>query len=148
MRATLRLVSTVSALALVVACGGGSGSSARPSAAASGGAGTTITAQEKEFSIALGQATAPSGSVTFNVTHAGTVVHEFVVVDTDTGAAQLPQASGEVDESALTVVDEVEDLQPGTTETLQVDLDPGHYVVICNIPGHYAGGMHADLTVQ
>ena len=29
-----------------------------------------------------------------------------------------------------------------------VTLAPGHYVVICNLPGHYASGMHADLTVR
>jgi uncharacterized cupredoxin-like copper-binding protein len=31
---------------------------------------------------------------------------------------------------------------------LTVDLDPGNYVVICNIPGHYAAGMHAELTIK
>ena len=117
------------------------------STAAAAGA-TTIIAEEKEFAIGLDQTTVPHGDVTFKVTNTGTVVHEFVVVDTDTTASQLPQASGAVDEDALTVVDEVEDLEPGATENLTVNLAAGHYAVICNIPGHYAGGMHVDVTVQ
>lgn len=28
-----------------------------------------------------------------------------------------------------------------------MSLPAGHYVLLCNLPGHYAGGMRADLTV-
>ncbi len=27
-------------------------------------------------------------------------------------------------------------------------LKKGHYALICNLPGHYQGGMHADFTVR
>jgi uncharacterized cupredoxin-like copper-binding protein len=27
-------------------------------------------------------------------------------------------------------------------------LPAGHYVLICNIDGHYRAGMHADFTVR
>ncbi|HLZ47335.1 MAG TPA: hypothetical protein VKR80_01640 [Candidatus Limnocylindria bacterium] len=30
---------------------------------------------------------------------------------------------------------------------LQLDLTPGNYVLICNEPGHFAAGMHLQLTV-
>jgi uncharacterized cupredoxin-like copper-binding protein len=146
------------AAVVLVSCGGGGGATAGASAKATAGGSaagsapagsTTVAAEEKEFAIDLDNATVPQGDVTFKVNNAGTVVHEFVVVDTDTAAAQLPQASdGVVDEDALTVVDEIEDLAPGVTENLTVNLPAGHYVVLCNIPGHYASGMHIDLTVQ
>jgi uncharacterized cupredoxin-like copper-binding protein len=45
-------------------------------------------------------------------------------------------------------VDEVEDLAPGKSATLSVNLTPGRYVLVCNIPGHYKHGMHASVTVQ
>jgi uncharacterized cupredoxin-like copper-binding protein len=38
-------------------------------------------------------------------------------------------------------------MQPGTTKTLTIDLAPGHYVFLCNLPGHYQSGMHVDVTV-
>jgi uncharacterized cupredoxin-like copper-binding protein len=29
-----------------------------------------------------------------------------------------------------------------------VNLDAGSYVFICNLPGHYAQGMHASFSVS
>jgi uncharacterized cupredoxin-like copper-binding protein len=48
----------------------------------------------------------------------------------------------------LEVVDEVEDIAPGTSAPLNLTLDPGSYAVICNLPGHYANGMHTTFTVE
>ena len=108
-----------------------------------------ITARLQEFSITLGRTTAAPGSVTFNVNNAGTIVHEFVVLDTDTAAGSLTVGpDGTVPEDGLTVVNEIEDIAVGATPTLTVTLAAGHYAIICNIAGHYAGGMHTDLQVQ
>ena len=38
-------------------------------------------------------------------------------------------------------------LNAGTTKTLTIDLAPGHYAFVCNLPGHYGQGMHTDFTV-
>jgi uncharacterized cupredoxin-like copper-binding protein len=141
----MRLGLAILPIAALLGCSGASTPSAVPSQAAGG---TAVGAQEKEFSITLDKSTLPAGDVTFSITNGGTIVHEFVVLDTDTPADQLPQASGEVDEDSLEAVDEVEDIAPGSTAKLSVNLPAGHYVVICNIPGHYAAGMHADITVQ
>jgi uncharacterized cupredoxin-like copper-binding protein len=43
---------------------------------------------------------------------------------------------------------EQEDIASGSDTTLSVDLQPGHYVIICNITGHYEAGMHTELTVS
>lgn len=143
---------------LVAACGGG-GSTANPTfgvpssgpASTPGAAGGGITATEADFKIDLSAASAPAGPVTFNVKNMGSQVHEFVVIKTDLMADALPKASGgtDVDEEAsgLVVVDEVEDLAAGASQDLAVTLDAGHYVVICNVPGHYQLGMRADFNV-
>jgi uncharacterized cupredoxin-like copper-binding protein len=156
---------------LIAACGGvggsaaASGSAAAPaSAAASAPAGTAIAgasgsgtatsvdASESEFKIDLATNTSTAGPVTFHIKNAGTMVHEFVVLQTDLAADKLPVTSGapEVDEDAdeLTAVDEVEDIAVGASEDLTVDLKAGHYVVICNVPGHYQAGMRTELTVE
>jgi uncharacterized cupredoxin-like copper-binding protein len=143
LKTAIRLSLAAVPLAAILACGGGSTATNTP-----GGGGSTVAAQEKEFSITLDKTTVSPGSLTFNIANGGTIEHEFVVIDTDTPAAQLPQADGEADEDQLEVVDEAEDIAAGGNATLTVDLDPGHYAIICNVPGHYSAGMHVDLTVQ
>ena len=39
-------------------------------------------------------------------------------------------------------------VQDAPSETLTLTLKPGHYSIICNLPGHYTGGMYTDLTVR
>lgn len=102
------------------------------------------------YAIAPSVDTMNAGDVTFTVTNNATdQAHEFVIVSTDLAADSLPvDSNGDVDEEQITVVDEVEDLQVGSTEDLSVNLPAGHYVLMCNQPGHYAQGMHLDFTVQ
>jgi uncharacterized cupredoxin-like copper-binding protein len=118
-------------------------------AACGGGGPTVVTAALTEFSITLDKSTVPAGDVDFKITNGGTIVHEFVVLDTDTPAANLTVTGTTVSEDGLDVVDEVEDIAVGGTPTLSLDgLAAGHYAIICNVDGHYQGGMHTDLTVQ
>jgi uncharacterized cupredoxin-like copper-binding protein len=102
------------------------------------------------YAIAPSADTMNAGDVTFTITNNATdQAHEFVVVSTDLAANSLPlDDNGDVDENQITVVDEVEDLQPGSTEDLSVNLAAGHYVLMCNQPGHYKQGMYLDFTVQ
>ncbi len=120
-----------------------------PVLAACGGSGA-VKAEVKSYEIDTASSVS-SGQVTFNVSNVTTdnETHEFVIVKTDLDSADLPvDADGNVDEDQITVVDEVEDLEPGNSEDLTVNLDPGHYVIMCNVEGHYKQGMHTNLTVQ
>jgi uncharacterized cupredoxin-like copper-binding protein len=101
-----------------------------------------------EFAITPGALTAAAGEVTFTIHNAGAVEHEFIIIRTDLAADALPSSGSAVDEEGLDVIDEVEDMAPGDTATLTVNLEPGNYVVICNLPGHYAQGMRATLQVD
>jgi uncharacterized cupredoxin-like copper-binding protein len=140
-------------LALVTAsCGGDGDATTTPPTSAPGSAsgGTTIAITEKDFSIAADPGSAPAGAVTFQVTNEGPSVHEFVVFKTDLAEDALPVDGGTVDEesSELTAVDEIEDIAVGSSPTLDVDLDSGAYVLICNVAGHYESGMHTAFTVS
>jgi uncharacterized cupredoxin-like copper-binding protein len=104
--------------------------------------------------IHLSAPVAPEGPVSFIVTNEGTETHEFVVLQTETPAADFPIVSFEgeknrIDEDAKGVVNvgETGDMEPGTSMTLTLDLAPGHYAVVCNLVGHYANGMHEDFWV-
>ncbi len=39
-------------------------------------------------------------------------------------------------------------IQPGEFTTLDVDMEPGEYVLICSVPGHTARGMYATVQLQ
>ena len=98
-----------------------------------------------------------SGEVTFNVTNKGPDdTHEFVVIKTDLAPDALPtDANGAVEEegAGMEVIDEIEDIAVGQAPSLTVTLEPGSYVLICNIfdeeeqEAHYSMGMRAPFTV-
>ena len=120
------------------------------SPAASGDGGSEIDATLAEWEFDLSSGTGSAGEITFNIQNDGEKTHEFVVIATDLDADSLPvdEAADEVDESEFTPVDEVEDVTSGSSATLTVDLEAGHYVILCNLTGHYAKGMAADFTVE
>jgi uncharacterized cupredoxin-like copper-binding protein len=39
-------------------------------------------------------------------------------------------------------------VQPGEQAKMTVNLPPGEYALICNLPGNCAGGMHANPTAS
>lgn len=91
-----------------------------------------------------------AGTVTFDVSNLSrSLVHEIIVVAVENSAAPLPYdyATGEVPEKQVKVLGETEELPPNAEKTVALDLKPGSYLLICNVPGHYASGMWAPLTV-
>src|SRR6266536_1904991 len=126
-------------------------------ASSCGGGGNSVVATLSNFKIDLDKGSASSGEVTFNIKNDGPSVHEFVVLKTDIAPDQLPttQENGVTiaDEEApgIEPIDEVEDIASGASADLKVNLQPGNYVLICNIPkdgGHYIQGMHTAFTVS
>jgi uncharacterized cupredoxin-like copper-binding protein len=94
-------------------------------------------------------ATLPAGELRFELTNRDTVAHDFVLVRTDGPASELPQKDGQVDIAAAgQVAGEVQAFAPGESGEASFQVEPGTYVLFCNIPGHYAGGMYYSLTVQ
>jgi uncharacterized cupredoxin-like copper-binding protein len=71
----------------------------------------------------------PAGSQTFRVTNNGTTEHNFEV-------------EGEGIEEAFET-----NLSPGETRTMQLNLEPGTYVVYCPVGNHRDQGMEIQLTV-
>lgn len=91
-----------------------------------------------------------AGVISFVVTNYGTIHHEFVIVSGDPTGTQ-GEAPGKVTEANhIGGPDgpEIGDIAPGQTKVLTVTLRPGTYTAMCNLPGHYAAGMHFQLTVE
>jgi uncharacterized cupredoxin-like copper-binding protein len=122
---------------------------ARPTAAT--GAATqetparSIAVTLEEFTVSPQPDLGRAGRVTFRVSNAGRVKHEFVVLHTRKAADALKKGS---EASEAGNVGEIGDLQPGASKSLKLNLEPGHYALICNLPGHYLAGQHADFTVR
>lgn len=106
------------------------------------------------YKITLSTDSVNAGEVVFHVTNDATdLVHEFVIFKTDLPEDQLPlTAENIVDEegAGITFIDEVEDVEMGTSKDLTVTLEPGRYVLLCNTAEklHYQHGMHIVFTVK
>lgn len=106
-----------------------------------------VNATVTEFKIQTDSTKVVAGEVTFTITNKGATTHEFVILKTDLSPDALPKdADGGVAEGgSIALVDEAEDILPGTTKTLTVKVEPGKYTYICNLAGHYAGGMRGGF---
>jgi uncharacterized cupredoxin-like copper-binding protein len=89
-----------------------------------------------------------SGDVDLVVHNKGPDAHELIVVR---ATRPLPMRTDGVtaDEDAFEkiTVGTLEPGAPGATRHLHVTLKPGHYVLICNMSGHYLGGMRTPVDV-
>ena len=103
------------------------------------------------MNVAAAPAFARSGEVTFDVTNSSTdFIHEMLVVKVDDKAKPLPYLAtdNKVDEDAAMSLGEVSELDPGKKGSLTLKLDPGTYMLFCNLPGHYMAGMWTLITVK
>lgn len=102
------------------------------------------------MTIRADKQTVKAGPVAFDVTNwSRSVLHEMLVVSVDSPSAPLPYdyAQARVPEDQVKVLGEAADLEPNAAKTLNLTLAPGSYLLICNLPGHYAAGMVLPLTV-
>ena len=104
--------------------------SACTSSSPAGGAGTTITVTASDTACDVSPASAPAGTLTFEVTNTGTKENEFYLLS-DNGDK---------------VVGEVEGIGPGLTRQLVVDAAGGSYVTACK-PGQTGDGIRGTFTV-
>ena len=94
--------------------------------------------------------TVAAGKITFAVTNRSRrLEHEMLVVAVANSDVQLPYDSDDqrVIEEKIDSLGETEEMQPGASRDLTLDLKPGTYLLLCNLPGHYAAGMWTVLTV-
>jgi uncharacterized cupredoxin-like copper-binding protein len=98
--------------------------------AAETGGGETVDISLVDFAIEPDQVEARSGAVTFDVSNDGETLHNLEI-EGDGVEEELP-----------------EDLQPGQSGTLELDLQPGTYEMYCPVGNHADMGMVGELTVE
>jgi uncharacterized cupredoxin-like copper-binding protein len=130
---------------LVVA--GLSGCASGPSSAG----GARVVVVEHDFGLVASPLSVRAGTVTLHIENHGPSTHELNVDATSLqpGALPLRQNGLQVNEesSRLIPVDSISGIRVGTTQDLTLHLAPGHYVLFCNLEGHFLGGMHVKLDV-
>ena len=156
---------TTGTMALVVALGAVAGCSAAATKAPLPGTVVHVsitdhTAVNLPMNFAIDKSTAPAGDVTFVVKNDGNIVHELVVLQTDTAFDQIPvNAAGDppamVASGANKIVEDNNvgetgdpNMQKADARTFTIkDMKPGHYVIVCNLAAHYQMGLRAEFTV-
>lgn len=110
-----------------------------------------ITGSVQEWKVNVSAQTAEAGEVIFAMANYGSIQHEFLVTKTSYDPGKIPiGANNRFDEEdkGLTVVDEIPEWAVNESKVLKINLEAGTYELLCNIEGHYANGMFAQLTVS
>lgn len=89
--------------------------------------GQKVRVEMTEFKYTMGTTEVSAGKVTFDLVNSGTVEHSFIIEGTDVKSEQI---------------------RPGQTVTVQTDLKPGTYTVVCDVAGHKEAGMTTRLVVK
>lgn len=118
-----------------------------------------VTVVLKDFYVHPDTTRAKTGRLTLEAVNEGMSTHELVILRTDLNPAELPRKEAKPhpgivqeylvneDDARIKTIDEIEEFPAGTSQKKTVVLDPGHYVLFCNIPGHYDKGMYASLHI-
>jgi uncharacterized cupredoxin-like copper-binding protein len=108
-----------------------------------------LRVSEKDFKISA-PATVRAGDVRLVVSNHGPDDHELVVVRAPiVGELPMRRDGLTVDEDAIehATAGAVEPEPSGTVSKLDIHLKPGRYVLLCNMSGHYLGGMDRTVVV-
>jgi uncharacterized cupredoxin-like copper-binding protein len=125
--------------------------------------GTAVRAQLGEdgskYFLKVDKDTVKAGTTTFVIDNVGTKHHELAIYKTDIAADKLPlTAEGTVDEEKAGLLaeavyatplrgDEDHRIRDGRGVNYTIDLPPGKYVLLCNLPGHYKAGQFTAFRV-
>jgi uncharacterized cupredoxin-like copper-binding protein len=156
----LGVLAVSGALSLVVgACGSdsddeSSGDTSTETTQAPADEGTKVAVElgedsPSEYFLKADPGSVPAGPITFTVKNSGTTKHEMVVMKTDTAPEALSMRAEDPDKvEEEGMIDELESFDQGLTENISLDLEPGKYVLVCNIAKHYDRGMFSSFTVE
>ena len=127
-----------------------------------GATGKAVSVRLDEGALVPDRTTVRPGRVTFETANEGRTEHELIIVRTDLAPDALPMGlAGPAVKLAGEVVlgtphsHDAHDqkrarsrhIPPGGTRRETVSLEPGNYVLLCTLPGHYESGQRAALKV-
>ena len=108
---------------------------------------TELRITERDFRISAPKRVA-SGDVTLTVTNQGPDDHELIIVRATTARLPLRSDGLTANEEKLTPIIALEPAPAGSVRTTHLQLEPGRYVIFCNMAGHFMAGMRTTLVVH
>lgn len=110
----------------------------------------TVTINLSEWHLDLSTTSVERGPSDLQIVNSGLLLHELLVVRVEGEDTRLPTAGRVVDIAAVgdRLVGEVTELSPGDDVRVTLGLEPGRYILFCNITGHYELGMNELLEVS
>ena len=119
--------------------GMGGGMAGRRAAAA--GAATQVTAQLGDYYVHPSRTSVPAGQVTFVARNVGQLPHELMI-------ERMPiKMDGPMQPNEDAAQGMIQDMGPGESGKMTLNLKPGMYMLFCNVGGHYAAGQHTPFRV-
>ncbi len=92
----------------------------------------------------------PAGEFSFRVVNESQeFYHSMVISPVFDATKELPYLIDKmiVDEAAVGATARVKELKPHDSGLVTVDIQPGTYILYCNVAGHYVMGMWTMITV-
>jgi len=103
-----------------------------------------------EWHVAVAS-TIKAGAINIEAANFGSIQHELLVFKSDLAPSAYPlDANGDIvdDGAGINLLSDGDNIDPLRTQTRTVDLSqPGTYLFVCNIPGHFKAGMFTAVTV-
>jgi uncharacterized cupredoxin-like copper-binding protein len=100
-----------------------------------------VSAQLGDYSVKPTVSSVRAGKVTFTAQNAGQIPHELMI---ERAPIKMDAPGQPSEDAALGMID---DMGPGQSGQMTVNLKPGMYELFCNVPGHYAMGQHTMFKV-
>ncbi len=104
----------------------------------------------KHMMLMVSPRTVKAGEVVFHIRNISKdLTHEVLVIKPPAKLSAMPYSrkQNRLIESRIDKLADSGSQKPGQSYTMKVHLKPGRYLLICNEPGHYKGGMRTWLTV-
>src|SRR4029077_14455972 len=111
------------------------------SASVAAAANPTVDLTEWKVTVA---GTIKSGKTDLTISNTGVAPHELLIFKSDRAPSAYPtDAAGNIKEkgAGVTLVSDGDNIDPAGTQARSIDLAPGTYLFVCNIPGHFKQGM-------
>jgi hypothetical protein len=141
-RHRIRRLWLVGTLILLAAALAGSGSGARERSSV---ARHQLQVDVSEWAVIPSVGIVAAGPVRPTVENFGRLRHELEIVPTQRWGQKLPIRGGRaVGEAAAPPIV----VAPGEKRSARIDLDPGFYVLLDNLRGHYAAGAAVAIVVR
>ena len=107
-----------------------------------------LVVEMTDYKLLTNAATVRPGETKIGVRNRGSQPHDLVVLRTDIAPDKLPYDAGRAKADEPGLVARTKELRAGGTAAVTATLEPGQYVLICNVAGHYGLGMRTALKVE